>query len=100
MSKQENIAMIEELIHHKNRITKAQDAIYEIFPCDDAPHEEASWAMFDSYLSLVEKTLGDTDGVLGFYIFDCECGKNSYDFKGTEIKNIKNVLKYLKKQND
>jgi hypothetical protein len=96
MTKKEIVEQIELLVRHKNAIDEKYNKLYEVFGENEIM--DASWGVYEDLLNFIEVQAGDTDNAIGFFIFDCNCGKQKPHVKlhYPKFKTAKDVAKYIK----
>jgi hypothetical protein len=77
MTTKEKIELIQKVVTHKTTSEKCMDDIDNVFHNLDFPLANEYYNLLDNYVFLIEKTLGDSDGWVSWFIFDNNCGKNN-----------------------
>lgn len=76
MTKKEKVKLIKDLIKHYQELTANFDQIDKLFGADyDSNFFTAFWKAFDSYVELVQDTVGDHFQWVSWFIYDNQCGK-------------------------
>lgn len=79
MNKQQKIKLIKDLIKHYQELSDNSDKMFELFGADyDSKFFNSIWKAFDSYLSLVQKSIEDDCGFVSWFIYDNRCGKSNF----------------------
>lgn len=96
MTKKEIVEKIELLVRHKNAIDEKYNKLYDVFGENEIM--DASWEVYEDLMNLIELGVGDSDNAIGFFIFDCDCGKQKplVALHYPKFKTAKDVAKYIK----
>lgn len=78
MNKEESVQLIEQWVESAKKIEIPLDKMSDIFMA--SPENELSssvWLMFDKYTQSLAKLIGDEDGWLDWFAWDCDFGRNA-----------------------
>jgi len=100
MKKKELTQRIEEILECQKNLQEKLDAIYDIFGSGTDKFEDVCWKSFDLSVRYLEELVDDKHGIIGFFIFDCQGGKEPQSIKINDkytkpVNSIKTVLKLL-----
>jgi hypothetical protein len=96
MTKKEIAQRIELLMSHKKTIDERHDKLFGVF--GDNGMMDVAWEVFEDLLDAIEREVGDHNNAIGFFIFDCNCGKQKplVALHYPKFKTAKDVAKYIK----
>jgi hypothetical protein len=81
MTIKQKIALVEQAVADHNRLDAEWTKATAVFGTHDNPLFEATWSMFDHYISLIETQIGDSFAWLHWFIHDNKCGENAFTVK-------------------
>lgn len=101
MKTEEKIKLVEEIVERKKSLDDFFDKFQEVFgDCVESNMWKHMWEMFEDYVKLAEKMIGDDFESVGWFIWDNDCGKNEYSCftsKDVEIivKTPKDLIRFI-----
>lgn len=94
MNTKQRIALITKLIEACDKLNTEWDKATAVFGTRDNPLFEATWKMFDLYVSATSQLIGDESAWLSWFIYENACGKKEFEATagtGAKKKKIKTI---------
>jgi len=103
LTKQEKIDLVNQLIKHKRGIDVFQEKFDELFGVKNgfAGSSEGYYRVFDEifndYIHLVAKQIGENDEGIEWFVYDNDCGAKGHEAgkEGGELKPIRTAEDYI-----
>lgn len=98
MTTKEKIILVNQAIADHNRLDAEWSKATAVFGTHDNPLFEATWWMFDHYISSIESRIGDGFGWLHWFIHDNKCGANAFTVKprkGAKKRTVKTAAQLV-----